>query len=88
MQNNENYYTISGQGILAFWGKVIGVGFFSVLFFLLGIDTLIGSYSLRNPMEFLIYFFASNLMILTSAVGCLYPAARIFRYYRMKKKHD
>jgi hypothetical protein len=58
------------------------IGAFSVLFLLLGIETLVAAYRLNNPHEFIMYFFASNLMILVSAVGLLYAGIRL--YYMFK----
>jgi len=57
------------------------IGAFSVLFLLLGIDTLVAAYRLKNPHEFIMYFFASNLMILVSAVGILYAGIRLYYIY-------
>lgn len=58
------------------------IGAFSVLFLLLGIDTLVAAYHLNNPHEFIMYFFASNLMILVSAVGILYAGIRLYYAFR------
>ncbi len=58
------------------------IGAFSVLFLLLGIDTLVTAYHLNNPHEFIMYFFASNLMILVSAVGILYAGIRLYYLVR------
>lgn len=58
------------------------IGAFSVLFLLLGIDTLVAAYHLNNPHEFIMYFFASNLMILVSAVGILYACIRLYYVFR------
>ncbi len=64
------------------WGKHIVIGAFSVLFLLLGIDTLVPAYHLNNPHEFIMYFFASNLMILVSVVGILYAIIRLYYLLR------
>jgi len=59
------------------WGSHTLIGAFSVLFLLLGIDTLFSAYHLKNPHEFVMYFFASNLMILVSAVGIIHAGIRV-----------
>lgn len=59
------------------WGSHTLIGAFSVLFLLLGIDTLVSAYHLNNPHEFVMYFFASNLMILVSAVGIIHAGIRV-----------
>ncbi len=58
--------------------KPIGIGILSLFFLVMGIDLLINAYNLKNPIEFLIYFFAANFMILISAVGCLYPFMKLY----------
>lgn len=58
------------------------IGAFSVLFLLLGIDTLVAAYHLNNPHEFVMYFFASNLMILVSAVGIIYAGIKLYYFFR------
>lgn len=58
------------------------IGAFSVLFLLLGIDTLVTAYHLKNPLEFIMYFFASNLIILVSAVGILYAGIRFYYIFK------
>lgn len=68
----------------AWWGKHILIGAFSVLFLLLGIDTLIAAYHLKNPHEFIMFFFASNLMILVSSVGILYAGIKFRSILRPK----
>lgn len=64
------------------WGRHILIGAFSVLFLLLGIDTLAAAYQLKNPLEFIMYFFGSNLIILVSATGILHCAIRVFNGIR------
>lgn len=74
--------SISSTGVPLWRGKHIVIGAFSVLFLLLGIDTLVSAYHLKNPHEFIMYFFASNLMILVSAVGILYAGIRLYHLFR------
>ena len=61
------------------WISKIVIGIVSLFFFIRGLEVLIGSYSLNNPAEFIMYFFSSNMLILVSAVGVIYSAVRIFR---------
>jgi len=61
------------------WISKIVIGIVSLFFFIRGIEILIGSYSLNNPAEFIMYFFSSSMLILVSAVGIIYSATRIFK---------
>jgi hypothetical protein len=67
---------------LFFWGKNVAIGMLSLFFLAMGIDVLLSAYERNNPMEFLIFFFASNLMILISAVGLLYPVMQIRKFLK------
>lgn len=67
------------------WGKQLSIGILSLFFLMFGIDLLVSIYRLNNPHEFIMGFFASNLIIMISAVGVLYPAMRIFA--RLKTKN-
>ena len=64
---------------LFWWVSKIFIGIVSLFFLARGIDVLISSYTLNNPLEFLMYFFSSSMLILVSAVGVIYCAFRIFR---------
>lgn len=64
------------------------IGFVSILFLLFGIDTLISAYRLNNPIEFVMFFFSSNLIILISIVGLLFPLARIYKRFRSTEYRD
>ena len=68
--------------------KLIGLLIVSLFFLLIGIDLLISSYRLTNPFTFVMTFFASNLMILISAVLTLGFALRLHRQFRSAKQHD
>jgi len=50
----------------------------SVLFLFIGINTLIGSYDLKNPTEFVMYFFSASLLILVCIVGVIYFFSQLF----------
>lgn len=58
----------------------------SLFFVLFGVLILIASYSLKDPFAFLMTFFASNLIILISAVGAVAFVIRIVQLYRNMEK--
>jgi len=66
------------------WLKNIFIALLSLFFLVFGINALMSSYSMKNPYEFIMYFFSSSLIILISIVGLIYPAFRI----RAAIKHD
>ena len=61
------------------------VAFLSLLFLVLGIETLIASYRLNNPLNFIMAFFSASLIILVSIVGVLYPVAQVYSLFKPKK---
>jgi hypothetical protein len=71
---------------LIWWGKQLIIGFVAVFFLITGINVLIASYSLKNPVEFIMFFFSASMLIMVSAVFILYPVIRI--YYRVMKKNE
>ena len=64
------------------WIKNIAVLLLSLFFLIIGINTLSGSFSLKNPLEFVMYFFSASLLILVCTVGIIYFFSRFF----IKKK--
>jgi hypothetical protein len=60
------------------WIKNIIILLFSVLFLIIGVNTLLGSYSVKNPLEFVMYFFSACLLILVCIVGIIYFFFRLF----------
>lgn len=48
------------------WPLQTGLVLISIFFLVFGIDLLIGSYSLKNPFDFIMTFFAACLIILIS----------------------
>ena len=46
------------------WLKLLLMGGVSLLLLLLGINTLLSAYLLKNPLEFIMLFFSSSFMIL------------------------
>ena len=73
------------MGSWLWWAKIFFIGVLSVLFLIFGVETLIGAYKLKNPMEFIMYFFSSSLIILISIVGIIYPAFRIHSFFKNMK---
>jgi len=63
---------------LFWWSKQLFILMVSGFFFVRGIEVLIGSYGLDNPLNFIMYFFSSSLLILVSASIMLYPIFRIY----------
>lgn len=53
-------------------GKLILITLFSLFFLIFGIENLIGAFALKNPLEFIVYFFSASLMVLISIVGLVY----------------
>jgi hypothetical protein len=72
-------------GSLFWWGKNFFIGIISAFFLIFGIETLIGAYYLNNPMEFIMYFFSSSMIILISLVGVIYPVLRIHAFLKKLK---
>jgi hypothetical protein len=73
------------MGTWLWWSKNVFMGILSMLFLIFGIETLMGAYSLKNPMEFIMYFFSSSLVILISLVGIIYPAFRIHAFFKASR---
>jgi fumarate reductase subunit D len=77
------------MGSCLWWGKMILILFLSFFFLIFGIETLIGAFHLKNPLEFIMYFFSASLMILVSLVGVLFPIFRVHtRLKTCKFDHD
>ena len=66
------------------WIKNILILALSLFFLIIGINTLMGSYQINNPMEFVMYFFSASLLILVCLVGIIYFFTRFF----IKKQPD
>ena len=63
----------------------------SVFFLILGIQVCIFAYRLEDPFNFILSFFASNLMILISLVllaGFIYRMAGVYRLISKKRKQQ
>lgn len=59
------------------WIKNVFILLLSVFFLIIGVNTLLGSYSLKNPIEFVMYFFSASLLILVCIVGIIYFLFRL-----------
>ena len=60
------------------WIKNFFILLLSLFFLIIGVNTLLGSYSLKNPIEFVMYFFSASLLILVCIVGIIYFISRLF----------
>ncbi len=58
--------------------KNIVVLLLSLFFLVFGIDILVGSFKLANPLEFVMTLFAASFIILFCVVGILYVFFRFF----------
>lgn len=59
------------------WFTKLIVAIASLFFLAVGIETLVASYSLENPIEFVMYFFSSSMLIMVCIVGLIYSGTRI-----------
>lgn len=64
--------------------KNILVLLLSLFFLVFGIDILVGSFKLANPLEFVMTLFSASFIILFCIVGILYVYFRFFP----KKSYD
>ena len=67
------------------WFKHAAMTILSVVFLILGVETLVASYRLENPLNFIKVFFSSNLIILISLVGILYPVVKVYTLLKPKQ---
>jgi len=65
------------------WIKNVAVLFLSLFFLIIGINTFLDSFNLNNPIEFVMYFFSSSLLILVCFVGIIYF---VFQFVPKKEK--
>jgi hypothetical protein len=70
------------------WIKIVVMGLISLFFLLYGAETMTGAYSLKNPMEFIMYFFSASFMILVSSVGVIYSFFKIYGRLKAPEKKD
>jgi hypothetical protein len=67
------------------WIKNIAVLVISLFFLIIGVNTLVGSYQVKNPFEFVMYFFSASLLILVCIAGLIYF---FFRTFFRKQKNE
>ena len=82
---NSTFLKKADEGSIVWWAKNSIIAMISIFFLVFGIDALINAYSMKNPAEFIMYFFSSNLIILISVVGIIYPALRIYALLKNPK---
>jgi hypothetical protein len=70
------------------WIKNIAILILSLFFLIIGINTLIGSYGLNNPIEFVMYFFSSSLLILVCISGLIYLFFQVFPQKHKKEMNN
>jgi hypothetical protein len=81
LQNGDN----DAMNSYLWWIKQSVVTLLSFLFLILGVETLIASYRLNNPLIFIMAFFSASLIILVSIVGILYPIVQVYSQFKTKK---
>jgi len=59
--------------------KHIFILLLSMFFFMFGMDILLRSFKMTNPLEFVMTLFSASFIILFSATGVLYVYFRFFR---------
>lgn len=69
----------------SWWFKHAAIATLSIFFMILGVETLIASYRLPNPLNFIMVFFSSSLIILISIVGILYPVLQVYALLKPKQ---
>jgi len=75
--------------VIFWWVKIVLMGLIPLFFLLYGIETLIGAYSLKNPAEFIMYFFSASFMILVSSAGIIFSFFKIYgRRKAPERKND
>jgi hypothetical protein len=67
------------------WLKHAAITILSIVFLILGVQTLIASYSLANPLNFIMVFFSASLIILMSLIGIAYPVVQVFTLLKLKR---
>jgi hypothetical protein len=73
------------MGSILWWGENILIAVFSLFFLVFGIETLIGSFHLKNPLEFIMYFFSASFIVLVSLIGIIYPAIQVRSLFNPRK---
>jgi uncharacterized Tic20 family protein len=79
---------MEGLQVLLQWLKYGVLLIISLLFLLFGVHLLVAAYTLNEPFSFIMTFFASNFMILISAVGVIAWVVRMVQLYKGKEKES
>jgi hypothetical protein len=76
------------MGSSFWWAKNILIMMLSLFFLVFGIETLIGSFHLKNPLVFIVYFFSGSFITLVSVVGIIYPTIQVHALFKPRKLED
>jgi di/tricarboxylate transporter len=69
----------------SWWIKQAIIAILSIAFLVLGVQTLVASYSLANPLYFIMTLFSASLIILISLVGIAYPVMQVYTLLKPKR---
>lgn len=69
----------------SWWFKHAVIAILSIFFLILGVETLVASYGLANPLTFIMAFFSASLIILMSIIGILYPLVQVYTLLKPKQ---
>lgn len=67
------------------WFKHAAIAILSIVFLILGVETLVACYGLANPLTFIMAFFSASLIILMSIIGILYPLVQVYTLLKPKQ---
>jgi hypothetical protein len=70
------------------WIRMALIALISLFFIIYGIETMMGAYGLKNPMEFVMFFFSASFMILVSGVGLIFSSFKIYGRFKRPSKND
>ena len=73
---------------IIWWLRQLFLTFLGCFFLLFGINILIAAYKLKDPFNFMMTFFASNLMILISATLIIGFVYRMIIFYKNWKNDE
>ena len=77
-QKTANTVIVKFMKTYSWWFKQAVIAILSIFFLILGVETLVASYRLPNPLNFIMAFFSASLIILLSIVGILYPLVQVY----------
>jgi uncharacterized membrane protein len=73
---------------MLWWLKIVMISLFSLFFIIYGLETMMGAYGLKNPMEFVMFFFSASFMILMSGVGLIFSFFKIYDRFKTPSNND